>query len=98
MLARVFLAMSAPLAGVAISVGRFHGSPMVFAYDPFFGYFSGTLYDTVVDARPELWTYRAGSLLTLVGVALAASASPRSPGASRGSVGRRVAGLAALAA
>jgi hypothetical protein len=47
---------------------------MIFAYDPFFGYFSGTLYDTVVDVRTPLWTYRAGSLATLVGAALIASA------------------------
>jgi hypothetical protein len=60
------------VAGIAVSVGRFYTSPMVFSYDPFFGYFSGTLYDTVVDARPELWTYRAGSLMTLAGVALVA--------------------------
>ena len=43
-----------------MSLARFYGSPMIFAYDPFFGYFSGTLYDTVVDVRPELWTYRGG--------------------------------------
>ena len=33
---------------------------MVFAFDPFFGYFSGTLYDTVIDAGTPLFTYRAG--------------------------------------
>ena len=70
----VLLAMSAPAAGVAISVARFYGSPMVFAYDPFFGYFSGTLYDTVVDARPELWSYRAGSAATLLGAGLVSAA------------------------
>jgi tetratricopeptide (TPR) repeat protein len=73
----VFLAMSAPLAGIAVSVARFYGSPMIFAYDPFFGYFSGTLYDTVVDARPELWTYRAGSAATLLGAGLISAALVR---------------------
>jgi tetratricopeptide (TPR) repeat protein len=73
----VLFAMSAPAAGVAISVARFYGSPMVFAYDPFFGYFSGTLYDTVVDARPELWSYRAGSAATLVGAGLVSAALVR---------------------
>jgi tetratricopeptide (TPR) repeat protein len=70
----VLLAVAGPLGGIVISLSRFYGSPMIFAYDPFFGYFSGTLYDTVVDVRPELWTYRAGSLATLAGAALVASA------------------------
>jgi len=73
-LACVLLALAGPLGGIAISVVRFYGSPMVFGYDPFFGYFSGALYDTVVDVRAELWTYRAGTLATLTGGALLASA------------------------
>jgi hypothetical protein len=73
-LACVLLATSGPLGGILVSVARFYGSPMVFGYDPFFGYFSGALYDTVVDVRPELWTYRAGTLATLSGAALVASA------------------------
>ncbi|HEY8088938.1 MAG TPA: hypothetical protein VIF09_13860 [Polyangiaceae bacterium] len=73
-LACVLLGLAGPLGGIAASVARFYGSPMVFSYDPFFGYFSGTLYDTVVDVRPELWTYRAGTLATLTGGALLASA------------------------
>jgi len=77
-LACLLLAPAAPLAGIAVSVARFYGSPMVFAYDPFFGYFSGTLYDTVIDVRPELWTYRAGSLAALAGLYLASSALARS--------------------
>ena len=70
----VLLALAGPLGGIVVSVARFYGSPMIFAYDPFFGYFSGTLYDTVVDVRPELWTYRGGSVATLVGLALVAAA------------------------
>lgn len=73
-LACVLLAIAGPVAGIVVSVARFYASPMIFAYDPFFGYFSGTLYDTVVDVRPELWTYRAGSLATIAGAALVASA------------------------
>ncbi|MFO0590918.1 MAG: hypothetical protein U0441_25470 [Polyangiaceae bacterium] len=60
----VLVAFAGPLAGAAVSFGRFLTSPMVFAYDPFAGYFSGTLYDTVIDAS-GLWTYRAGSLATM---------------------------------
>ena len=71
-------------AGSSSASSRFYGSPMVFAYDPFFGYFSGTLYDTVVDVRTELWTYRAGSLATLAGAVLVALArSTREGGRSR---------------
>jgi hypothetical protein len=62
-LACVLLGLLAPLAGIAVSVARFYSSPMIFAYDPFFGFFSGTLYDTIVDQRPQLWSYRAGSTI-----------------------------------
>ncbi|PIE06127.1 MAG: hypothetical protein CSA75_01150 [Sorangium cellulosum] len=65
-------ALAGPVIGIAISLGRFFTSPMVFAYDPFFGYFSGTLYDTVVtDSLSTLLTYRAGSLATLFAVGAA---------------------------
>ncbi len=76
-LACVLLALAGPLGGIVVSVARFLGSPMVFAYDPFFGYFSGALYDTVVDVRVELWSYRAGTLSTLLGAVLVASAMRR---------------------
>lgn len=61
------LAISAPLGGIGLSVFRFYTSPMIFAFDPFFGYFSGTLYDTVISAASRLATYRAGSAATLLG-------------------------------
>ncbi len=60
-------ALCAPLLGIGVSLGRFYTSPMVFAFDPFFGYFAGPLYDTVIDAFWTLATYRAGSLLTALG-------------------------------
>jgi len=66
-------ALAAPLGGIAFSLGRFYTSPMVFAFDPFFGYFAGPLYDTVIDAFWTLATYRAGTLLTLLGLGCAAS-------------------------
>jgi tetratricopeptide (TPR) repeat protein len=78
----VLFALAAPLAGIVVSVVRFYTSPMIFAYDPFFGYFSGALYDTVVDVRTELWTYRGGTLCTLVGLLLVASAVERGGAAS----------------
>jgi len=69
----IFGALSAPLCGIGFSLGRFYTSPMVFAFDPFFGYFAGPLYDTVIDAFWTLATYRAGTLLTLLALGSAAS-------------------------
>ncbi len=68
----VALAVFGPLGGVLISLWRFYTSPMVFAYDPFFGYFAGPLYDTVFDPVPQLLSYRAGSALTLCAAFVAA--------------------------
>ncbi len=67
------LGLLAPLGGIVVSLLRFYFSPMVFAFDPFFGYFSGTLYDTVIDAGTPLLTYRAGSLSTIAAMALVAT-------------------------
>jgi hypothetical protein len=100
----VLLGVAGPLCGIVLSLARFCGSPMIFAYDPFFGYFSGTLYDTVVDVRTGLWTYRAGSFATLVGAALVASVLARGEGGkltlgserSRQVAVRAVLGLVAL--
>jgi tetratricopeptide (TPR) repeat protein len=69
----ILAAISLPLLGIVTSVVRFYTSPMVFAFDPFFGYFSGTLYDTVIDAGPALVTYRIGSLASILAVGFAAS-------------------------
>ncbi len=90
--AGVLLAIAGPLGGIVVSLARFFGSPMIFAYDPFFGYFSGTLYDTVVDVRPALWTYRGGSVATLVGVALVAAALTRGEGETGREGGEEVSG------
>jgi len=66
-------ALAAPLGGIAFSLGRFYTSPMVFAFDPFFGYFAGPLYDTVIDAFWALASYRTGTLLTLCSLGIAAT-------------------------
>lgn len=101
----VLLSLAAPVAGIVLSVARFVSSPMIFSFDPFFGFFSGTLYDTIVDVRTELWTYRAGSLATVAGVALVASAFSRSPSGTLSprplrmdwrAAGRLLLGLAAM--
>lgn len=62
--ARVALALLGPLGSIGLGLARFYTSPMIFGYDPFVGYFSGTIYDTVVDLG-GLYTYRAGSAATL---------------------------------
>jgi hypothetical protein len=73
----VLFAAAGPLGGICLSLWRFYTSAMVYAFDPFFGVFSGPLYDTVVARTPELVTYRAGSLMSLAGLAvLAASLEP----------------------
>lgn len=76
----VLLALLGPLAGVAVSLWRFYASPMVFAFDPFVGYFSGTLYDTIIDAGAPLLTYRLGTLATLTCALAVASLLARGPG------------------
>jgi formylglycine-generating enzyme required for sulfatase activity len=62
----VVAALAAPVVGVVVSFLRFYTSPMVFAFDPFFGFFAGTLYDSVITGMGRLVTYRAGSLATLI--------------------------------
>jgi hypothetical protein len=66
----VLLALAGPLSGIVVSLLRFYTSPMVFAFDPFFGVFSGPLYDTVVDVIDRLWSYRWGTAATLLFVFL----------------------------
>jgi tetratricopeptide (TPR) repeat protein len=62
-----------PFLGVLLSLWRFYSTPTIFAFDPFFGFFSGTLYDTVVEATVPLLTYRLGSVLTLLAAGILAA-------------------------
>ena len=82
-LVAVVLAVMGPLGGAAISVWRFYSSPMIFAFDPFVGYFSGTLYDTVVEPGPALLSYRAGSVALVIALLCLASALDVGPGSLR---------------
>lgn len=93
------LAVAGPLGGILVSVWRFYTSPMVFAFDPFVGFFAGTLYDTVIDAVPRLITYRAGSAASFLFVFCLCSAIGRgSSGRTDASLLRRCGGRLALAA
>lgn len=60
------LALGGPVVSASVSAARFITSPMVYAYDPYVGYFSGPLYDTVIGSLVPLGTYRLGTLATLV--------------------------------
>lgn len=70
-LAAVLLGLAGPLGSIAVSLIRFTTSPIIFAYDPFVGFFSGTLYDTIVE-HAGLYSYRAGTAATLLAAAIAA--------------------------
>jgi hypothetical protein len=82
----VLLALAGPVSGVVVSLYRFVTSPMIFAFDPFVGYFSGSLYDTVIDPGTALLTYRLGSAATLAAAALGASVLLRTDDARAGVV------------
>jgi tetratricopeptide (TPR) repeat protein len=77
-LAATLLAIAGPFASILFSVGRFYASPMIFAYDPFVGSFSGTVYDTLIDFS-GLLTYRAGSAATLMAAVVLALHLRRTP-------------------
>ncbi len=74
------LAAAGPMGGVLVSVWRFWSSPMVFAFDPFAGFFAGPLYDTVIDAVPRLITYRVGSAASLLALTCFCLVARRSEG------------------
>ncbi len=79
----VLFALGGPVATIALGVWRFYSTPIVFAFDPFVGYFSGTLYDTVIDAGTPLYTYRAGTVAALAAALLGASLLTRDGAALR---------------
>lgn len=78
----------APITTALSALALFVLTPAVFAFDPFVGFFSGTLYDEVVDAYAPLLTYRAGTALTL-GAIFAIAASLRRDARGRLALGSR---------
>ncbi|RYZ04495.1 MAG: tetratricopeptide repeat protein [Myxococcales bacterium] len=68
-LVAVLAALAGPIGCIAIGFWRFYTSPMVFGFDPFVGYFAGPLYDTVVDPGTRLFSYRIGTVASLLAFA-----------------------------
>lgn len=96
--AALAVAVLGPLGGIAVSIGRFYTSPMVFAFDPFFGFFAGPIYDTVIQPIDQLVTYRLGSLGTLGAALVLALHVDRSSSGRPVFRWRRQPGLAVLGA
>ncbi|MBM4358367.1 MAG: hypothetical protein FJ096_09690 [Deltaproteobacteria bacterium] len=64
-------ALLGPIGSLLVGLAAFHATPMVFAYDPFVGFFSGSLYDTILSTE-GLRSYRLASLATLVSLGVLA--------------------------
>lgn len=62
------------LASIALGLWRFYAAPPIFGYDPFVGYFPGTLYDEELSIPRALLWARAYHV-ALIGAALAAAAA-----------------------
>ena len=83
------LAMAIVVASVAWGVWRFYAAPPIFGYDPFVGYFAGTLYDEeIAIAAAFLWArlYELGAGRRLA-VAVRAVARRRAAVAGASSAG-----------
>jgi formylglycine-generating enzyme required for sulfatase activity/tetratricopeptide (TPR) repeat protein len=63
---RFWLGWLGPLGSALLGVVAFYRSPMVFAFDPFVGFFAGSIYDTGFDPTFRLLTYRLGSAASLL--------------------------------
>jgi serine/threonine protein kinase len=83
----VSLAVAAPLASALWGLWDFYSSPGIFVFDPFVGYFPGTLYDRSVRVTQAYSSYRAGSALALVTLAAGLHAL-HTPGLAGLSLGR----------
>jgi tetratricopeptide (TPR) repeat protein len=69
---RPALCVALPVSTILFSFWRYYSSPIIFAFDHFFGYFAGTLYDTEIEGLERLLSYRVGTIggvLALLGIA-----------------------------
>jgi tetratricopeptide (TPR) repeat protein len=62
------LALAIVVVSVAWGVWRFYAAPPIFGYDPFVGYFAGTLYDEEVSIGSAFLWARAYELALMTGV------------------------------
>jgi len=60
---QILVAGLVPLASTGIGLWRLWSDPVVFAYDPFWGYFSGAIYDEAVSIGNTYLSFRAYNLL-----------------------------------
>ena len=72
---------------IAAAFHDFHSTPAVFAFGPFFGYFPGVLYDTLIEIDHRLVTYRLAGISHL-GLLLSAGALLADPASLRLSLRR----------
>lgn len=61
--AQIAVAGLVPAASTAVGLWRLWADPVVFAFDPFWGYFSGAIYDEAVSVGPTYLSFRAYNLL-----------------------------------
>jgi hypothetical protein len=87
-------ALAAALVPGAVlwSLARFYATPTIFAYDPFFGFYPGAIYDERVTLGATLVSYRVGTLGWVV--AAAAAFVLLRDRASRGALALGLVGLA----
>ncbi len=69
-LATTLAALLVP-ASIAWSLARFYTTPTIFAYDPFYGFFPGAIYDESIPLGLPLVTYRLGTLGAITALAAA---------------------------
>ncbi len=72
------LALTPMIASTALGLWRLYAHPVVFAFDPFWGYFSGSVYDEAVSVGPTYLRFRGYNMLGAA-VALVAFAAFMGP-------------------
>lgn len=67
----LLLGLVAPLSCLALGAWRFYADPVVYALDPFFGYFAGPLYDEAIPISSRYLWFRGYNLLAAAAALLA---------------------------
>jgi len=95
---QLLVGLAPMLLSLAIGLWRLFAHPVVFAYDPFWGYFSGSLYDESISVGPRYLWYRAynGAALVAMLGAWVLLVDPRRRVVTRPAWSRRAAFLAVM--